>query len=193
MIKKVLLYLSLLTIGVLIIAAFVTSTSYTQLIIASLFYPPLAFLIFKNIPINSKAPSSVPTQAPQEMDSDKRAFLKLIGAAGLSYFLYSLFSRKPETLFFNRPTETSMGNLKDSNGNNVNPAERQPTDGYQITEIDESENIYTGFTNNLGAWYIMKADTQKGSFRYTRGDSDFPVNWSNRSNLSYDYFYKVFR
>ena len=83
--------------------------------------------------------------------------------------------------------------MEDVSGNKINPAENQPTDGYQITEIDEGDTFYCGYTNKEGDWYIMKQDLETGSFRYVKGNSGFPLNWTNRATLQYDYFYNVFK
>ena len=34
----------------------------------------------------------------------------------------------------------------------------------------------------------MREDTDAGSFRYAKGKSGFPANWTNRENLSYNYY-----
>ena len=114
-------------------------------------------------------------------DIDKRAFLKLIGATGISFFLFSLLGRRVEVPFFGRAVESG-----------TNPVEGQPTDGYKISEIDDNTITYYGFTNKDGAWLIMREDTEASSFRYVKGDLEFSGNWSNRENLKYDYFHEVF-
>lgn len=207
MIKKIIINLVLIIAGGGLAWFFVTAKSLDQLAIASLFYPPLAYFIFKYFPVRTRqtvvanrspdpaspvASSAPVTEVEEVVDTDKRAFLKLIAAAGLSYFIYSLFSRRPEAMFFDRAVESGTLTLTDSTGHKINPAERQPTDGYQISQIDEGEVIYSGFTNKSGGWYIMKGDMTTGSFRYVRGESNFPDSWSRRDQLGYDYFYNVF-
>lgn len=128
-------------------------------------------------------------------DVDKRVFLKLIGSVGFSLFLFSIFNKKAEGLFFkNLPAPGASGSVSLENiaGNKIDPAQSQPTDGYRISEIDDNIIAFYGFTNIDGAWFIMKEDTDTGSFRYTRGDSDFPGSWTNREKLKYDYFNNVF-
>ncbi|MBI4137311.1 hypothetical protein HY469_04580 [Candidatus Roizmanbacteria bacterium] len=126
------------------------------------------------------------------VDIDKRAFLKLIGAAGVYFFLSSLFSRRGETLFFDRIANQDGNPLENSTGNQTYPVVRQPTDGYQISEIDDGDITFLGYTNQTGNWYIMKGDPETGSYRYTKGESDFARSWNNRKNLHYVYFYELF-
>ena len=192
-----------------IIVTFITSTTYTQLAIAVLFYPPLIYFAFKLFPRNSQNNQKTQVQPGKPaiafqpdsktergsvdiVDIDKRAFLKIIGAAGLSFFLYSLFLKRTEDMLFGRTTESGTVALQDSAGQTIHPAETQPTDGYRISEIDESEPSYYGFTNVGGAWYIMKEDNNSGSFRYAKGIADFSNNWEHRNRHEYDYFHNVF-
>jgi hypothetical protein len=114
----------------------------------------------------------------------------MLGAAGISYFLFSIFSKRSGPLLFGKGSETSI--LKDGDGNKIDPAERQPTDGYRISEIDDNYTSYYGFTDKDGAWYIMKEDPDDGSFRYIKGKTSFDNNWASRENLNYDYFHNVF-
>jgi hypothetical protein len=128
-------------------------------------------------------------------DIDKRVFLKLIGGAGITLFLFSIFNKRSEGLFFkNIPAGGVSGRvaLEDIAGNKIDPAQNQPTDGYRISEIDENFVTFYGFTNKSGAWFVMREETDTGSFRYARGDSDFPGNWTGRENLKYDYYSSIF-
>lgn len=210
MTKKTLIYIGLLAISIAgVTAAFLTSKTYTQLAIATFLYPPLVYLALKYFPSNPqkvrvKVAIEKPTveglpaneskkEAIAIADIDRRAFLKLLGGAGLTYFLFSIFTRKVEALFPGKSGATGEALLKDTTGNPVDPAERQPTDGYKISEVDSGEITYYGFINKDGAWYIMKEDPGGGSFRYARAESNFPGNWAGRERLKYDYFYKVFR
>lgn len=208
---KNLIYWVFVIAGSILIATFVTATTYYQLVIASLFYPPIAYFLFKSFPtgggkrrqdvsVANTAPEATtvtvePLQEPIDVsDTDKRAFLKLIGSVGLSLFIFSIFTKRSENVLFGKALGLESGSmsLQDVNGKTINPAEQQPTDGYQICEIDESDATYFGYTNNRGNWYIMKQDLDTGSFRYSRGENNFPGNWDKRANLTYDYFYNVF-
>lgn len=202
--KNLLIYLSFAIAVVGLAVVMITSDNYTQLVGALIFYPPLVYFLLKSTHNTNKAPPVVTTDPttlqtqvsqPQEgvLDGDKREFLKLIGSVGLSLFLYSIFTKRSEALFFGKSAELSSVTLEDASGNKINPAENQPTDGFQITEIDEGDTFYCGYTNKDGSWYIMKQDLETGSFRYVKGSSGFPQNWTNRATLQYDYFYNVFK
>lgn len=208
--RKTLTYSSIAIASLLVALVFVTSKTYTQLGVAVLLYPTLVYFVFKVFPrkrwrtptITVRIPSvqkvetetAKPTREHVDVaDIDKRAFLKLIGAAGISFFLFSLFSKRAEVPFFGKLAGTATTALTDIAGNKIDPAERQPMDGYQISEIDDNHAIaYYGFTNKKGEWLIMRQDTDTTSFRYSKGDSGFPGNWNNREQLRYDYFYNVF-
>lgn len=201
MTKKILFYGGLILATILVVFVFITSTNYIQLAIASLLYPPVAYLAFKYFP-RRKHPATVgelssqlPTPNMPEngsgtlVDEDKRAFLKMIGSAGLSFLLFSIFSKKAGPMFFGNG-DTPQSLLGDET--DVKKSKGDPTEGYQIAEIDETDMVFVGYTNSQGAWFIMKQDSDTGSFRYSRGDADFPENWAKRNDLLYDYFNKTF-
>jgi hypothetical protein len=194
---------------------FLTANTYTQVAVAVALYPAVAYIALNIIPRRKKkqpavSVSPVPvlkeaiiekpvkaTDANTVVDTDKRAFFKLIGAAGLSIFLFSLFNRRAELPFFgkiagNEPSGPSQNILVDSTGAKVDPSERQPLDGYQIAEIDDNIITFYGMSNKQGAWVITREDTDSNSFRYAKGDSDFGSNWEKREKLTYSYFHDVF-
>lgn len=208
--RKTLTYSSFIIASLVVIIAFVTATTYTQLAIAIVLYPLLAYFAFKILPRKTwKAPVvtiQLPVKPAQKVetevvkskgqdvsitDIDKRAFLKMIGAAGISLFLYSIFIKRAEGLFFGSASGPGTVSIKDTADHKIDPAERQPTDGYRISEIAEDDITFYGFTNKDGAWFIMREDVE-GSFRYTKGDAGFSTNWSRREKLKYDYFSNVF-
>ncbi len=129
-------------------------------------------------------------EEPIVVDLDKRAFLKLAATVGISYFIYSILFRRAD-LLVGRAPDSGPVTLQKPDGQTIHPAETQPTDGYQIAEIDESEVSYFGFVDTEGNWFIMKEDVA-GSFRYTKGRTDFPNNWGIREQLKYDYYDRVF-
>lgn len=205
MMKKNLIYIGLLIVCIIVVtAAFITSKTFIQLAIATILYPPLVYFAFKFFPGNfRKVQIKKPTvviqpvnntkkEAMEIADIDKRAFLKLVGGVGFSYFLFSIFTRKVESLL-GKSSESGTAVLKDKTGNQIDPAERQPTDGYKISEVDDGEITYYGFIDKDGAWYIMKEDPNTGSFRYAKAESNFPGNWAGRERLKYDYYHHVFR
>jgi len=201
MFKKIIIYIGLIISSLVIIGMFVTATSYLQLGVAIICYPLFVYFIFKSflhkIPKVNYQKTLVPPQNQVKMskssggitDTKKRDFLKIIGTAGISFFLFSLFSRKKEIPFIGQLTGGRMP-VAPSSGGDKN--DTRPTDDYQITEIDEGEVAYYGFTDMGGAWFIMKENSDTGSFRYYQGDKGFSQNWNNREKLKYDYFYKTF-
>ena len=213
--KLLLTYSSFVIACTVVIAAFITATTYFQLVGAILLYPLLVYFAFKAFPRktrissskNSTTSVSLPVKSAEGVtetkresigisDIDKRVCLKLIGGAGVSLFLFSIFNKRAEGLFFKSlPASGVSGSvsLKDIAGNKIDPVQSQPTDGYRISEIDENFVTFYGFTNKDGAWFVMREETDTGSFRYSRGDSNFPNNWANREKLKYDYFSNIFR
>ncbi len=207
--------MSLLSLGTFVAAflavtaIFITAKSYSQLLVGSGLYAILVFFGYKMLPIYNSLwtiPSTnikmvedtvdtedLPTDDIKKpevtvTDIDKRAFLKILGATGLSFFIMSLFGRRAESLL--------LGNMenKPSTDDVVKTPQLpvSPTDGYTISEIDDGLIAYYGFMGPKGAWFIMRQDSNDGSFRYVKGDIDFPINWENRQNLEYDYYANVF-
>ena len=206
--KKALTYSSFLVTSLLVILAFVTATTYVQLGIAVIIYPFLAYFTYRLFLTRTPTTKNVSVQLEPNVqdnpgiveskkedvsvsDVDKRVFLKLIGATGISFFLFSLLNRRSEDLFFRKSAEPGISTLTDGDGNKINPAERYPADGFRISEIADGETAFYGFINREGAWFIMKED-EEGSFRYNKGKSNFPGNWNNRANLDYVYFHDAF-
>jgi len=213
--RKALTYSSFAIIGAIVIFAFLTAKTYSQLAVASLLYIPVAyfaFIIFQRLmgerkmeltmvpvtkpehthkPPPSKTPSGDAKLTAEVVDIDRRAFLKIIGATGLSVFLFSLWGRRIESFLFGGRSLDSVGVPTGGDGGAL-PLQASPTDGFKISEIDDSEVSYYGFTNQKGAWFIMKEDLESGSFRYSKGDADFARNWLNRQNLKYNYFHELF-
>lgn len=211
LIRKILIYCSFITGSLIVIMTFMTSKTYAQLAVAIFLFPLPVYFAFKAFPrktlrYSSKKPVTQ-IQQPVKLaekaetakrenlniaDIDKRAFLKLLGTAGISLFLFSIFNKKVDSLFPKNLPESGKVSLEDTESAKTELSQHQPTDGYKISEIDDNVIAYHGFVNKDGAWFIMKQDTNTGSFRYTKGDSDFPGSWINRENLKYDYFNNVF-
>jgi hypothetical protein len=61
---------------------------------------------------------------------------------------------------------------------------------YRASDSEMDTTSYYGFLTTTGAWYIMK-DTGT-SYRYAKGDSDYPTAWTGRAALTYDYYNEVF-
>jgi hypothetical protein len=204
--RKILTYISFIIGSLLVVLAFVTARTYIQLGVAIILYPILVYFALKIFPrrawqeypteqVAAIPPGSVTLPGTEDadiIDVDKRTFLKLIGVSGLSLLLYWVFTKKAGAPLFGGTSESGTVSLQDTAGNKINPAERQPTDGYKITEIDDSIIAYYGFTSKDNSWFIMRLDTDTGSFRYARGISDFPGGWTNREQHKYDYYINVF-
>lgn len=126
-------------------------------------------------------------------DDNRRLFLKLIGSTSLSLFFMAVLGKgSAQAAFFGSVPGPGTVGIKDSTGAPIDPAEKQPTDGYTITEVDDSSApSYYGFLHKTGAWYITKEDAS-GAYRYAKGTNSFATNWLGRALLSYDYFDAVF-
>ena len=204
--QKVIFYIIIVSAYLLVVPLFVTATTYIQLLVATLLYALLVFFSIrystcKKIKVCLQTPevaikpvsiNRLETETTEIMDTNKRDFLKIIVAAGFSFFFFSILSRKAEALLFGKAAESGVVMLEGPDGSKVYPAEQQPTDGYQISDIDEGDYIYCGYTNENGDWYIMKQDSELGSFRYVKGESNFSDNWNKREHLKYNYFHQVF-
>lgn len=210
-------YFTLTLACLFVIATFITATSFAQLTLAILLYPVLMFFAYKMYTKQRPKPQRVletdtsdnrtetgvkkPAERIVISDIEKRVFLKLIGSAGVFLFLFSLFNRKAENLFYKSLPETGKAyfdrkeffDKKEAQGAGAGAgAAVQPTDEYGISEIENGEISYYGYTKLGGAWYIMKVDSASNSFRYVKGDNNFPAGWKNREKLKYDYFGNVF-
>ncbi|OGH16335.1 MAG: hypothetical protein A3C30_03080 [Candidatus Levybacteria bacterium RIFCSPHIGHO2_02_FULL_40_18] len=193
-----------------VVAVFVTATTFVQLAAGILIYPLLVLFAYKlfSHKIRSYSPKRLlidikpPVKSAEKVESetstvgiadiDKRVFLKLIGGTGITLFLFSLFSKKAEDLLPSKLPGSGVITITDPVGKKITPAQKQPLDGYTISEIDDNIISFYGYTHHSGRWYVLRIDTVAGSFRYVRGDTDFPGNWENRQNLNYDYFNNVF-
>lgn len=213
--RKALTYSSFAITSLLVVLVFITATTYSQLGLAIAIYPLIIFFAYKLFIVKKRIapqiayqPPPVPPVIPAGQtetestklkmedvsisDIDKRAFLKVIGATGLSFLLFSLLNRRADSLFLGgQSTGTGIASLTNDEGTKISPAERHPTDGFQISEIDDRDIVFYGFINTYGAWYIMREEDD-GSFRYAKGESDFPTNWDRRDGHTYDYYHRVF-
>lgn len=126
-----------------------------------------------------------------DFDIERRRFLKLISTAGVTLFLFSIFTRRAQAAFFGSVPGPGTVSLKDSSGTVIDPAISTPTDGYKISDIDSSTPAYYGFTEKSGKWFIMR-EGSSGDYRYAKGSSAFSTNWTSRASLTYDYFDNVF-
>lgn len=199
--KKLLIYYCFIVTAILVAASFLSAQTASQIISAVIFSPLVIYFFWVVRPHRNHVPiltqvfeAQTEPKAPTKtnLDADRRDFLKLIGTAGISIFLYNLFLRRDASpLFGNSSAATGPLAIQNAQGETINPAEKSPTQGYYISQIDDSTIAYFGFINNLGQWFIMRQDADN-AYRYTRGDKNFTANWANRTKLPYNFFDNVF-
>jgi len=125
-------------------------------------------------------------------DMDRRKFLKLLGGTSMGMFIMAMFVPKnASAAFFGSVPGPGTVSLKDTSGNQIDPAIKAPTDGYNITEIDDSGSpAYYGFVDKDGNWYIT--EEVSGTYLYFKGSTNFSASWTGRAGLSYNYFDLIF-
>ena len=139
-----------------------------------------------------------PVQGEVEaLDANKRLFLKLIGSAGMSLLFFSLFTKKTHAAFFGSVPGPGTVGVKDSTGTLIDPAVKHPTDGYRISDMDDTVDppyAYYGFINKDGAWFIMREDSSNGEYRYRKGSSGFSAGWTAKTSNpeTYGYYDAIF-
>lgn len=206
------LYYGFIVVTIMTISGLVGAKNTPQLISGVIFLPLAGYFILRvlpkkrqaiNIPAIVLEPKNLKQlkkqvlkkdQSPEKLpriDVDRRQFLKLIGSAGLVLFLFSIFAKKAEAAFFGSVPGPGTVALKDTAGVQIDPAQLHPTDGYKISQLDDSSPAFYGFVRKDGAWFIMKEDSS-GNYRYTKGATTFSTNWTNRASLTYDYFDVIF-
>lgn len=201
--KKIVILYSFIITTFMAVSGILSATNFAELATAILFSPLAFYFSILMLPRKQKAiinmepvldiiPDKIKTIKNPDYDPERRKFLKLIGAAGGSLFLMTIFTKKAEASFFGSMPGPGSVAVKNISGNVIDPAEKKPTDGYNITEIDDSgADTYYGFVNKEGAWFIQK-ETSTGTYRYIKGSSDFATSWTGRTGLTYDYFNVVF-
>lgn len=200
---KLFLYYNFILVCILVAAGFLGATSTPQLISAFIFSPLVLYFGGRVLPRKKQAlslpaaiqqqppPTATKVVHPKDFDQQRRTFIKLVGSAGLSLFFFSIFTKKAQAAFFGSVPGPGTVAVKDIAGNQIDPAQNQPTDGYKISELDDASPAYYGFLEKAGAWYILKEDAS-GTYRYSKGTSNFSTNWTNRASLTYDYYHNVF-
>lgn len=208
-ISSLFVYYGFIITAIMTITGFLGARNSPQLVSAAVFLPITLYFIIKVAPKRNKAmliprPVVFPKEKaadeifedlpakPKRLDLNRRQFLKLIGSAGITLFLFSIFSKKAHASFFGSVPGPGIVSIKDSSGVQIDPALKQPTDGYRISQIDDSTPAYYGFVDKNSNWFIMQENSTNGNYRYTKGASSFSTNWTNRASLTYDYFDAVF-
>lgn len=200
------------------VIGFIGATSYPQLLSALLFFPLAFFFTLLILPKKRHAIDLPIAPAPttkkskdgkiakakveklsaddkklkkQGVDIDRRTFVKLIGSAGITVFLFAMFTKRAQGAFFGSNPGPGIVALKDTSGTQIDPAQHHPTDGYRLAELDDSTPAFYGFTRSDALWFIIR-EGSGGDFRYASGTTDFPTNWTGRAALSYAYYDSVF-
>ena len=211
--KKVLIYYNFIIVTLMVAVGFISARSPAQFLAAFLFSPLFIYFGLQVFPRKNRAVhipqrdiiiaepvlaesgtgkgEDIQKLKKEGVDIDRRMFLKLIGSAGASIFMFSLFTKKAEAAFFGSVPGPGTVSIKDSTGAKIDPAIKHPTDGYKISRLDDSSPAYYGFTNKDGAWFIMKEDSS-GNYTYAVGASSFGDNWTNRGTQSYGEYYEKF-
>lgn len=205
--KKIVILYSFIVTTFMVISGILSASNFLELFTSILFTPLAFYFYILMLPNKSHAITSlepvldiVPDKISDGLkqiknpgyDPERRKFLKLIGAAGGSLFLMTIFTKSAEASFFGSMPGPGTIAVKNKSGVLIDPSEKHPTDGYNITEIDDSlSDTYYGYINKDGEWFVRK-ETASGAYRYAKGSSDFATNWTNRTSLTYDYFNNVF-
>ncbi len=209
MIRKIFTIWSFAIATCIVVAIFIMATTLTQLAFAVVLYPLLVYVAYKAF-LDQRFEARVKTavakndilplsESMEVSDDDRRVFLKLVGSTGIFLFIYSLLniSRRPTSMIPKEWMKIGGQHLSPTVPHDQSHIQGQKTvdqlmEGFKIAEIDNADISYYGFIATNGAWYIMQAKTEEGSFRYVRGEAGFPANWANRKKLKYDYLDKVF-
>lgn len=206
------LYYGFIVVTIMAISGLIGAKNIPQLLSGIIFLPLAGYFVIRVLPSRKQA-INIPAlliepkdlkqpkkqaakkdQSPVKLpriDVDRRQFLKLIGSAGLALFLFSIFAKRAQAAFFGSVPGPGTVALKDTTGVQIDPAIKTPTDGYKISQLDDSSPAFYGFVEKNGAWFIMKEDSA-GNYRYTKGSTSFSTNWTNRATLTYDLFDVIF-
>ena len=104
-------------------------------------------------------------QKVHKFDENRRMFIKFIGSAGVTVFLFSMFTKRAQAAFFGSIPGPGTVALKDTNDVRIDPAVEHPTDSYRLAELDDSTPSYYGFVNQGGAWFILR-EGATGTYKY---------------------------
>ncbi len=208
--KKTLTYCCFALAALIVAGVFITATSYIQLGLAIILYPILAFIVYKTFlveestsvrPVATVAATVVPAvsdtkHAGREIlgisDTDKREFLKFVGATSVALLLYTIVSKIPKGPLSKTMSGSENTVVQNIPGGDYKQNPPHQSSGYSISEIDDDIISFYGFINKGGQWYIMRVDTDAGSVRYIQGENDFSKSWAKRKELKYDYSNNIF-
>lgn len=197
-IARILIYYCFIVTTTVVSVGFLSSIDLPQFLSALIFSPMAVYFLLlvwphqkQALPLKKSELKTLIAPAPN-LDVNRRDFLKLIGSAGILAIILGLFGKRGGVSpFLGNDAGLESVSLKDTSGNVISPAENSPTDGYSITQMDDSIPSYFAFVNKSGGWFIMR-EGEDSAFRYVKGEGNFTSNWSNRTRLEYNYFDKVF-
>ncbi|MBU1031572.1 hypothetical protein KKE03_01455 [Patescibacteria group bacterium] len=217
------LYYSFIVVAIMTVSGLLGAKNTPQLLSGVIFLPLAGYFVLQVLPkkrqvidipaiilepkklkqlkkqVKHKNEQSSSTDEPvtklPRVDINRRQFLKLIGSAGLTLFLFSIFAKKAQAAFFGSVPGPGTVALKDISGAQIDPAQKHPTDGYRIARLEDDIPAYYGFLNKDGHWFIME-DSGTGEYLYARGDENFLIDgWNKRKGeggLDYAEFDAVF-
>jgi len=93
-----------------------------------------------------------------------------------------MFTKKAQAAFFGSVPGPGTIAIKDSTGAVIDPAEKHPTDGYRLAELDDSVPSYYGFLNKESEWFIMREEAT-GTYKYKVGTTGFTTAWAGRAAI----------
>ena len=130
-------------------------------------------------------------ETTESVDKSKRKFLKIAAGTSLATaVMFFLNKQKAGAAFFGSVPGPGTVAIKDTSGNKVDIAQKQPLDGDPLSDLDTAgATQYFGFVNKDGAWYILQVNSDN-SIRYAKGPSTY--SWSARASQSYGVFSDVF-
>lgn len=65
--------------------------------------------------------------------------------------------------------------------------------GFKVSDTDTAGDVkYYGYINSDGNWYIMREISSTGTYRFTRGTTDYDTAWAARSSQIYTLYNIVF-
>ena len=118
-------------------------------------------------------------------DSDKRFFLKILGATGLGLMATAVLPNKADALVMGGTPGTSVMGVKDSSNARINPATEETVSslltGQGVTKLSTSlSSSGAVFTPSSGkkvrvyaTRFSLTADSTSVSFRFTAGGTDY--------------------
>ena len=189
---------------IVIVAQILNIKNISHILIVLLSLPlPLFFIIdSKKIIINffeyfkSKPKPIIPET--EEVDESRRKFIKIAVGTSLATAVMMFINRKnASAAFFGSVPGPGTIAMKDTSGNKIDPAQKQPLDGYNISDIDDGNAIrYYGFVNKDGAWYVLQENTSNNTIRYATGVNNYSTAitgaWITRASQTYGIFNDIF-